>query len=138
MTKIDRDALERAIALTLAERDRARVAQVEDMLKNQPRAEVGKFCTLHRQTLVLRPKPWQPVPACEYVSVDDRDGEAGPVMGRTAAARLLQRLLENNLSRYEPDADVLECMLASKPAPVKKEAPAESEGSKVADNPRVH
>jgi hypothetical protein len=55
------------------------------------------------QCAALRPKPWQPVPASEYVSVTDDDGECGPVMGRAAAAELLRRLLAAGLSRYEPD-----------------------------------
>jgi hypothetical protein len=103
LTKVDREACERAIVLTLAERDKGRVEQVRDMLATRPREEVGRFCAYHRQNLVLRPRPWQPVPACDYVDINDRDGEAGPVTGRAAAAHLLRRLLESNLSRYEPD-----------------------------------
>jgi hypothetical protein len=104
LSKVDREALERAIALTLAERDLMRVAQVRDMLKTRPRDEVGHFCAYHRQCEVLRPKPWQPVPANGYVTVTDRDDEAlGPVSGRAAAAELLRRLLAAKLSRFEPD-----------------------------------
>jgi hypothetical protein len=55
------------------------------------------------QCAVLRPKPWQPIPANEYVAVTDDDSEYGPVMGRAAAAELLRRLLAAGLSRYEPD-----------------------------------
>jgi hypothetical protein len=104
LSKADRGALERAIALTLAERDLMRVAQVREMLKTRPRDEVGHFCAYHRQCEVLRPKPWQPVPANSYVTVTDRDDEAlGPVSGRAAAAELLRRLLAARLSRFEPD-----------------------------------
>src|SRR5437016_10866782 len=103
LSKADREALERAIALTLAERDLMRVAQVRDMLKTRPRDEVGHFCAYHRQCEVLRPKPWQPVPANSYVTVTDRDDEAlGQVSGRAAAAELLRRRLAAKLSRFEP------------------------------------
>jgi hypothetical protein len=44
LSEIDREAMERAIALTLAERDVSCVAQVRDMLKTRPREEVGRFC----------------------------------------------------------------------------------------------
>jgi hypothetical protein len=77
----------------------------------------------------LRPEPWQPVPANEYVAVTDDDSEYGPVMGRAAAAELLRRLLEAKLSRFEPDPinaiARVEAERAAKSAPVKF-APSDS------------
>ena len=69
----------------------------------RPRAEVGWSCAISCQEKVLRTRPWQPVPAADYVAVTDRDDEGSPIMGRAAAAELLRRLLAAGLSRYEPD-----------------------------------
>jgi hypothetical protein len=102
-SKGDREAMERAIALSLGSRDRAEAERVRDMLRTRPRAEVGWSCAISCQEKVLRTRPWQPVPAADYVAVTDRDDEGSPIMGRAAAAELLRRLLAAGLSRYEPD-----------------------------------
>ena len=102
-SKGDREAMERAIALSLRSGDRAEAERVRDMLRTRPRAEVGWSCAISCQEKVLRTRPWQPVPAADYVAVTDRDDEGSPIMGRAAAAELLRRLLAAGLSRYEPD-----------------------------------
>jgi hypothetical protein len=104
LSRIDREALERAIALTLAEPDAGRVAQVREMLAERSREEVGKFCSYHRQCKNLNPKPWELVPSWLET---DRDVEAALAQpedhtARRAAALLTQRLLAAGLSRYEP------------------------------------
>jgi len=101
-SKGDREAMKRAIALSLGSRDRAEAERVRDMLRTRPRAEVGWSCAISCQEKVFRTRPWQPVPAADYVAVTDRDDEGSPIMGRAAAAELLRRLLAAGLSRYEP------------------------------------
>jgi hypothetical protein len=103
LSKLDREAMERAIALSLASRDCAEVERVREMLRTRPRAEVGWSCAISCQEKVLRTHPWQPVPAAGYVAVTDRDDEGSLVMGRAAAAEVLRRLFAAGLSRYEPD-----------------------------------
>jgi hypothetical protein len=101
LSKVDRDALERALALD-PDRDPAN-PPINRRLDPERWYEAARSAAYGLQCDVLRPEPWQPVPANEYVSVTDDDSEYGPVMGRAAAAELLRRLLEAKLSRFEPD-----------------------------------
>ena len=65
------------------------------MLKDRPRREVGEFAVYWLQMRALRLRPWM-FPPC-WVSLDDDDPEHAP------AVALLRRLIDNNLSRYEPN-----------------------------------
>jgi hypothetical protein len=67
--------------------------QIEQKLRDEPWEDVGRFAAYSCQDDALHPEPWQPVPANEYVSVTDDDGDYGPVSGRAAAAELLRRLM---------------------------------------------
>jgi hypothetical protein len=101
LSRVDREALERALAM---DPDRNPTSNTPNRrLEPERWYEAGKSAAYACQCAALRPKPWQPVPANEYVSVTDDDREYGPVMGRAAAAELLRRMLAAGLSRYEPD-----------------------------------
>jgi hypothetical protein len=102
LSRVDREALERAIAID-RKRDPMSYKPINRRLEPERWYEAGKSAAYACQCAALRPKPWQPVPANEYVAVTDDDREYGPVMGRAAAAELLRRMLAAGLSRYEPD-----------------------------------
>ena len=101
LSKIDREAFGRALAMD-PDRDRTS-PPIDRKLDPERWYEAAHSAAYACQCEALRPQPWQPVPANEYVSVTDDDREYGPVMGRAAAAELLRRLLAVGLSRYEPD-----------------------------------
>lgn len=118
--RIDRDAFERAIE-HLRRRGGEDQRQIESMLQSRPWERVGAFAAYSCQCEALRPRPWQPVPANEYVSVTDGDDAAGPIGGRKAAAELLRRLLGAGLSRFEPDPiGALEAAERAAPESVRK------------------
>jgi hypothetical protein len=77
--------------------------QIEQMLRERPWEEVGRFASYSCQDTALGLKPWM-LPPCE---IDDPDAELavpGPDShGRKAAASLLQELLAHGLSKFEPD-----------------------------------
>jgi len=102
ISRVDREALERAYAMD-PDRDPTSDEPIDRKRDPERWYEAAHSAAYACQCAVLRPKPWQPVPANEYVSVTDDDSEYGPVMGRAAAAELLRRLLAAGLSRYEPD-----------------------------------
>jgi hypothetical protein len=102
LSRVDREALGRALAMD-PDRDPTSDAPPDRKLDPERWYEAAHSAAYACQCAVLRPKPWQPVPASGYVSVTDDDGEYGPVMGRAAAAELLRRLLTAGLSRFEPD-----------------------------------
>jgi hypothetical protein len=102
LSKVDREALERALALD-PDRDPSDDPPADRERDPLEWYRAAKSASYALQCNVLHPKPWQPVPANDYVSVTDDDDESGPVMGRAAAAELLRRLLAAGLSRYEPD-----------------------------------
>jgi hypothetical protein len=102
LNRIDREALERAYAMD-PDRNPASDEPIDRRLDPERWFLAAHSAAYACQCAALRPKPWQPVPASEYVSVTDDDSDYGPVMGRAAAAELLRRLLAAGLSRYEPD-----------------------------------
>jgi hypothetical protein len=85
LSPIDREALERAIAID-RRRDHATRQQIEDKLESEPWFEVGRFCSFGCQSTALRLKPWQPPPC--WAEIADEDNEAGPTCGHRAAAEL--------------------------------------------------
>lgn len=87
----DRDALERCVALTLAEPDTGSVAQVTSMLSRHDWRERAEFCAYHRQIAALRLFPWENPPC---VAEGGRDGKA---------VKLAAQLVAAGLSIYEPD-----------------------------------
>jgi hypothetical protein len=101
---VDAEALERAVALVLANKsDPGRVEQIEDMLRERDRVEVGQFCAYISQCAALGLRCWEEPPS----SLDPKDIPtiiaAGPTDRDYAAAELAQRLLARGKSIFEPD-----------------------------------
>jgi hypothetical protein len=96
LRRVDREALERAIALRRA----ADALQMQGKLKDEPWIEVATFAAYACQDDALRLKPWQPPPCWMG---DDRPIDDFPAAGRVAAWELRRRLIAAGLSAYEPD-----------------------------------
>jgi hypothetical protein len=103
MNARDRRAMRAAIAAARNE-DRGRREQVDAMLRDQSRSweQVGHFCAYHCQTRALGLPPWQRPPC---LIEDPEAGLRGPddLSGRHNAARLLQRMRQLRISKFDPD-----------------------------------
>jgi hypothetical protein len=91
VSHLDREALDRCVALTLAEPDKGRVEQVRSMLADRDWLDVAQFCSYHRQIASLKLLPWEDPPCVAGTGRDDK------------AARLAGQLLTAGLSVFEPD-----------------------------------
>ena len=104
LSPIDRDAMRRAIEIT-RQRSPARAQQVDDMLADPTRSweRVGQFCAYSCQMNSLNLQPWE-TPPC-WVRGDIEAALFAPDDGRGVrdATRLLKRMLNLGISRYEPD-----------------------------------
>jgi hypothetical protein len=91
LTDVDRDALQRALDMTLAEPDRAE--QLQHKLQNNGWHEAAKFAAYHQQVKNLRLQPWQspPCSAGTRTYVDEEILE------------ISRRLVRLGLSLFEPD-----------------------------------
>jgi hypothetical protein len=102
LTETDFEAMERAIEL-YRRRDPASREQIDGMLKDRPWREAAELASYGCQCDRLGLRPWQS-PPCEVVGdPDDYEYMKDDHRGLRGAARLLQRLLDAGLSRYEPD-----------------------------------
>jgi hypothetical protein len=90
ISALDRDALERALVLAQRE-SQGRREQIERMLSEDGWFKAAHFAAYSRQIDALKLKPWQSSPLYGHLGDD------------AAAAALLQRLLDADLSRFEPD-----------------------------------
>jgi hypothetical protein len=87
VSKVDREALKRALVLAKASDERGRREQIESM-QERDWFEAAHFAAYHCQVNALQLRPWQ----------------SPPLYGRDAdAAVLLRKLLDAGLSRYEPN-----------------------------------
>ena len=102
LTRTDKAAMQRAIALTRAE-GRGRRDQIDAMLRNEPWEAVGAFASAHCQTraLDLRPWMWPPVFVTDIKACLREPPDAPNQIYN--AARLLKRMLAAGVSRYDPD-----------------------------------
>ncbi len=91
---IDREALNRALEVTLAEDEQGRSEQVRSMLTDDGWWYASSFCAYHQQCKALNLKPWES-PPCHVDLEDRRCREHG-------AVRLLKRMLSLGISRYDP------------------------------------
>lgn len=98
LSRIDREALERAVAVT--RRDPQRAAQLDVMIAQDGWRYAAEFAAYSCQVDSLRLKPWQ-FPPC-WVGPDDVDAIGDGHRGISRAAALLRRLLDAGLSRWEP------------------------------------
>jgi hypothetical protein len=89
MTEKDEEALEACIAAVLASGDQPRIRQVQSMLMDGDRVEVGEHCCYVMQTDKLNLPPWE-APPC----FGDMTGKAG---------KLAKRLRSAGVSIYVPD-----------------------------------
>jgi hypothetical protein len=107
MTPIDQDALERAIEAIRKSNAGGAVLQIEQRLEREGFEVAGKSAAYSQQVDNLHLMPWE-VPPCWVAPANIEDFlAAGPdaddTHGWRDAARLLQRLLDAGLSRYEPN-----------------------------------
>jgi hypothetical protein len=93
LSELDRVALERC--LHRAQRDPDRAGQLQKMLDDRPWQTVARFACHVIQKRSLHLRPWE-VPPC---SVSENASDARD----TDAQRLLRKMLQAGLSRYEPD-----------------------------------
>ena len=98
--EIDRDALKRALVACRAESP-ARAKQLDSMLADEPWQQVAVFAATCVQMDSLDLMPWQSPPF--RASLRDLDKPYGDPSGKRESAELLKRLLDANLSPFEPD-----------------------------------
>jgi hypothetical protein len=101
ISKVDRDAFERALAIMLRHRELGRDFKRRLDERREPWADIARHAALSCQTQAMGLKPWQVAP-CE-VEINQID-PPGDEHRRTGHASLtLERLLNAELSRWEPD-----------------------------------
>jgi hypothetical protein len=103
MNAIDRDALERAIEI--ARQDPAKRRRIDERLAEGENWErVAGRCAVWCQHDSLDLQPWQSAPLFYANHLDTVLREPfGDPSGRREAGEVLQRLLRNGLSKFEPD-----------------------------------
>ena len=92
---VDREALNRALQLTLAEDEHGRAEQLPSMRPNDGWWYAASFCASHRQYAALNLKPWQS-PPCNVDEDNPRERDHN-------AVRVLKRMLAHCVSRWDPD-----------------------------------
>jgi Arc/MetJ family transcription regulator len=104
LSRADREALERALALVRAESKQER-ERVDEMLANEGWERAARYCAYACQDRALHLRPWMTPPCWLRTDADVAAALAQPygVDGKRAAGELVQRLLAHGLSRYEPD-----------------------------------
>ena len=107
MTPIDQDALARAIAAIRKSNAGGAVLQIEQKLEREGFEVAGSFAAYSQQVDNLHLMPWE-VPPCWVAPANIEDllatsPDADDTHGWRDAARLLKRLLDAGLSRFEPD-----------------------------------
>lgn len=103
--EIDRAALDKCLALTLADDDLDRAAQVRGMQIERGWWEAASFCAYHRQFEHLSLDPWESTPC--WIDPDEIDAiiAKGPLNNHEfGAAKLLKKMLAHNVSRFDPSA----------------------------------
>ena len=95
LSKVDRAALERALAIAQADDDPLFRDLIERKLQDCDFYEVASTASYHYQVRRLGLRPWQS-PPCYADAHPGHDGHADAMV-------LLDRLLDAGLSRWEPD-----------------------------------
>ena len=91
LTEVDREALQRALDMTLAEPDCAE--QIRHKLQHDGWHEAARFAAYHQQVKSLRLQPWQS-PPCSAAARTRTDKEL---------LEISRRLVRSGLSLFEPD-----------------------------------
>src|SRR5262245_12242055 len=102
LSSLDKDALERAIDICRTKTAAGR-EQIEDMLATDPWFEAATFAAYSCQMDSLDLKPWQSPPCWIDDVVGDINAGNDGIGGQYAAAKLLRRMLDLGISRFEPD-----------------------------------
>jgi hypothetical protein len=102
LSPVDEDALRRAIEIVRLKSPADR-EQIDHKLASEAWEDVGSFASYSAQSDALGLKPWQTPPCWVDDLVGDINRGNDGVVGNYAAAKLLQRLLDAGLSRFEPD-----------------------------------
>jgi len=102
LSAVDYDALGRAIE-TCRRKEPADREQIERKLSTELWREVAEFASYSCQCDALHLQPWQSPPCWVFDLVADINAGNDGILGDYQAAKLLQRLLDAGLSRYEPD-----------------------------------
>jgi hypothetical protein len=98
---IDRDALERALAIMLKDRELGRDFKRRLDEGQEPWADIARHAAVSCQVSSMGLKPWQVAPCeAEINQTDPRGYEHRSIRN---ASLTLERLLNTGLSRYEPD-----------------------------------
>lgn len=102
---VDQAALDRAIELTLAENDPGRAEQIKSFLAENGWHYAASFCASHQQSKNLSLKPWEVGPCSIDLDEVDKIISEGPTRNprnEFAAAKLLQKMLANGVSPFDP------------------------------------
>jgi hypothetical protein len=100
LTPADEDALKRCLVACRAE-SAARARQLDSMLADEPWQEVAVFAATCAQMDSLDLMPWQSPPF--RANLAHLNKPFGDPRGERESAELLKRLLDANLSPFEPD-----------------------------------
>lgn len=95
--------MRRAITTLREARDKGVREQVEAMRRSDTFEEVGTFASFSCQSDSLRLQPWQTAPLWVGDLAAALRKPFGDQRGDREAAEILQKLLANGLSRFEPD-----------------------------------
>lgn len=102
LSRADRDALRRAFVQLAGESEQER-ERLDRLVVRNGWTDAAETATYALQCRALRLRPWEPPPCwIRDLEADLAAGDDG-VGGRFRAAKLTQRLLKANLSRFEPD-----------------------------------
>jgi hypothetical protein len=103
MTDADEATYKLAIETARAH-DEARRQQIDDFLRTRSFEDVGSFAAYGCQMRALRLPPWQ-WPPCwiNEAEIDAIIAGGDDPHGRHIAAKLLKRMLEVGVSKYDPD-----------------------------------
>jgi hypothetical protein len=102
LSALDHDALTRAVEIMRASKNPNVREQIEAKLADEPWRDVAEFAAYSCQCDALRLRPWQSPPAWIDPVASINGGNDG-VLGDYAAAKLLRRMLDLGVSKFEPD-----------------------------------
>ncbi len=108
LSRIDRNAMQRAIALTRAE-DNGRREQIDHMRRTDNLEEVGTFCASHCQSRNLGLQPWQTLPIWVGDLAVALRKPFGDQSGGCEAAERLQKMLKLGLQQVRAEPGRCHC-----------------------------
>jgi hypothetical protein len=100
---VDQEALERAIEIVRTKGTPREQRHIEAKLATDEWIDVAEFAAYSCQFTALSLRPWQSPPCWIDDVVGTLNAGDDGICGEYQAARLLRRLLDAGLSRYEPN-----------------------------------